>query len=204
MNETPQQRLDHYVGGHLKLVRSLGGEVDGSSAARGIATILEIADRGDPGTVDTRGHRDAADVHESKRLQGPEALADKFGGEFSYGDERVEPLISSPKAAPVVPNGVEGEKHWALIARLAILMAPIPGYRLKPGEDIGNKFQHPRFATMLERTTAHAQLNDDRSIGSGIYKGLPLADRRRRYYRRLEDICDQSNAVIGFGWFVKH
>lgn len=202
MNESPQKRLDHYVGGHIDLVRKLGGEVDGSAAAQGIARILEIADREMPGTIDRAGERDPQDVLESKRLQGPEALAEQAGGEFFYHDDGIEPVVSAPKAPPPIPKGYEGEKHMAMMKRLKVLMSRIPGViasPLKPDAE----FQYPRFARLLERTTSNAQLNSPRSMGSGIYKGMALPERQRRYYRRLEQICDQSNAVVaGSGWWI--
>lgn len=198
--ESPQERVDYYVGQQVDMAHRLGADIDAEEARRGTARLLEVADAEAraPLVKDNDG-KQRADVLAEKRLNTGEVLAEKAGGEFFFNAEPDPEPVARAKAPP--PGG-DGEKHMALMVRIAMLMAEIPGYRLKPGENVANRYQYPRFAMWLKATTDHAMLNDPKSVGAGIYAGLSLPDRHRLYLRRLEQICDQSNPVLGRGWWV--
>ena len=204
MNTTPQERVDFIVGLQADARRSAGAEVNEDEIRRSTARLLDIADaeirRGDNARKDDDG-KTGAEVLAKKREQSAAAIAEKAGGEFFYGNEREETVRPIVRKVGAMPAGLEA-KGAALLMRIAMLKATIPGYRLKPGEDIANQYQYPRFAMMLMRTTDNAMLSDPNGRGAGEYTGLSLADRHRRYLWRLEQICDQSNAAVGRGWWV--
>lgn len=170
---------------------------------RGTAAILGMADAE---TARARplpkGKKDQAAVLESKRKQGPEAMAEASGTEFYYRDEREESLVTPVSVTKPTLRGIDGERHVALLRRVALLMASIPGYKIKPGESLYACKQFPRFAQLLDMNTRHAALTDPKSHGLGKYAEMPIGDRQRRYYSELERICTLSNPVVGRGWWV--
>jgi len=203
--ESPQERVDYYVERQLEQVRSSGAGVDAEQVRRQTVALLQYADVSarDVPTRSRRPEKDPSEVLEAKRKLGPEAQAEASGTEYFYRDERVEPLISKPKAKVLPPSGLEGEKHFALLKRIRLLMKRIPNYRLKPGESLYAGHVYPRFAQLLDMNTRYAALLDSNSHGLGKYAEMPVGDRQRKYYRELERICDWSDAVVGYGWWVK-
>ncbi len=202
-DESPQQRVDYYVERQVQQRRNAGAEVNAEQIRRETVSLLQLADvsaRDVP--VRRRAGRTPDEVAEDKRRTSPEAQAEASGTEFFYRDEAVEPLVSKPKSAPRPPNGLEGEKHFALIGRIRLLMKRVPGYRLKPGESLYAGHVYPRFAQLLDMHTRYAALTDPQSHGLGQYAEMPIGDRQRKYYRELERICDASNVVVGKGWWV--
>lgn len=203
-DETPQERVDYYVGRQAAQLREIGASVNVEEIRRGTAALLGLADiesnRGAP-TKSVRPGKEADDVLAAKRRTSGEGLAAASGTEFYYKDERVEKLIEKPAPSAQVPRGFEGEKHFALLRRITLLMKRIPGYRLKPGESLYAGCIFPRFAQLLDMNTRHAALTDPKSHGLGKYAELKIEDRQRRYYRELERICDLSNTAVGTGWW---
>ena len=195
--------MDYYTGCQVRALHEAGAEANPEAIRETTGKLLEIAGREASAPLRQDGDgKTSAEVLAKKRESTGAGVAAKLGGEFFYGDCGEEEL-GKPKIvkAREIPRGVDGEKFKKMMERLKILGATIPGYRLKPGEDLRNQFQFPRFAMWLKSTTDHAMLNDPKSVGAGIYAGLPIGDRHRLYLRRLEQICDQSNSVVGRGWW---
>lgn len=204
--ESPQARVDYYVDRQLQQNRENGVSVSAEQVRKETVALLQFADVSarDVPVRSRRPEKDPRDVVEAKRKLGPQAQAEASGTEFFYRDEAVEPLITKPKRTPLPPNGVEGEKHFALLKRIRLLMKRIPNYRLKPGESLYAGHVYPRFAQLLDMHTRYASLDDPQSHGLGGYSEMPIGDRQRRYYRELERICDLSNTVVGYGWWIKY
>ena len=208
-DESPQQRVDYYVDRQVASRRAAGDETSAEDLRRATVRIMEMADAERANTArhpikSRRPEKPASEVLEAKRQAGPHAMAEASGTTFFYRDEAVEPLIAKPVAKPALAplKGGDLEQHIALIKRLQLLMATIPGYRLKPGESLYANKVHPRFAQLLDQNTRNAALTDPNSHGLGDYEGLSLEDRGRRYYRMLEVICTASDPVIGRGWWI--
>lgn len=204
MTDTPQQRVDYYVGSHIRHAERIGVKADEAEIRSGTARLLEAADaeiRNRAGTTKDRDGKTNREALDAKRAVSAEALAEQAGVEFFYRDEREESLITKPTTTEI-PRGLDGEKHIALIARVGILMRRVPNYRLKPGEGIYAAFVYPWYAQALTEHTKNAALTDARSHGVGHYAGRPIADRQRMYYAQLERICNKSDAVLGRGWWI--
>jgi hypothetical protein len=202
-NESPQERVDYYVERQAMQRREAGQEVDVEALRRGTAALLNAAENEKAPTVSRRAEKPRHEVLEAKRQQSGEALAQKSGTEFFYRDERREKLIERPAPSAKPPSGLDGEKHFALLRRIKILMAKVPGHVRKEGESLFASFQYPRFAQLLEMHRHNAALDNPGPVGSGQYFGLSRDDRQRKFYNSLERICDLSNAVIRPPWWCK-
>lgn len=121
-----------------------------------------------------------------------EMLARQVGGEFfarSYAE------TATPRSQRL--TGVDAERVIAMQRRIALLSKRGPG-RLKSNQTIEQgPWEYPEFARQVALTTVCF------NAGLGGYKDLKPLDKRRRFFRALEDICNRSDAVIGFGWWVK-
>ena len=123
-----------------------------------------------------------------------EALANEMGGKFFA---RTVPELEH--AAPALPalRGVDAERNLAMQRRIKLLTAKGDG-RLLSGKSIHHgAWEYPAFAREIALTTLCYQMK------LGHYKELSADDRRRRYIRAMTDIADRSNAVVGYGWWVR-
>lgn len=190
-------RRDFFVESTVRAAKLEGREVDaeqvGREAARDLALLDKAVASGEinlnpdkPKKPDPVPKSDAA--AKAARERGQSFIARPEGA-----DDRRLPAIS----------GVEALKLLAMDRRLRILCKPVPGYRFKCDKDglldepIGNGCEYPLFANLVFMHTAGF------SRGLMSYKGLNYEDRKRKYNRAIEDICDRSDAAVGYAWWVK-
>lgn len=195
----PHERRDWLVGGAVRAAKAHGQEIDVDAVARQAGRDLEVVDRarasGDIGTGASR-KRKVVSPEEKPKKSNASKLDDLARSKQSRIYER--PLDATPEpASKVIPvRGLEAERLIAMHARVALICKPVPGYKLKSSEPLGNQCQYPALANpILMHTACMAR-------GLGRYKGLSLDERQRKYNTEIERICDLSNAVIGVGWWV--
>ncbi len=190
---------------HLK---SLGVEVRSADLEREVASDLQLLDRaraeGALGGGKKRKKEQRRNYTTDPAVARPElhaeALARKAGGEFfarptSGGNHRAH--ASFLKKALRGLNGVDAERLVAMEKRISLLSERGPG-RLKADQTMEQgPWLYPSFVMRIVTTTIAF------SQKLGGYRGLTYVDRRRRFFRALEDLCNQSNAAVGFGWWVK-
>lgn len=129
-----------------------------------------------------------------------EALARKTGGQFYASpvntNETHRQHSDFLKRALKGVSGVDAERLVAMEKRIAMLSERGPG-RIKADQSYEQgPWLYPSFVRMIVLTT----LAFSQKLGG--YHGLRYPDRRRRFFRQLEDICNKSNAVLGVGWWV--
>lgn len=105
------------------------------------------------------------------------------------------PAADAPRALPPL-RGVDAQRTHAMAARLR-LIGLRTDERIRAGADMESGFQYARLA----KAAADAVFNY--GARRGPYAGKSDHDRNRILIRQLEDVCDQSNPVIGFGWWLK-
>lgn len=119
------------------------------------------------------------------------AQAAKIGAEV-----RVRHLPAADPAKVQAPlRGVLAQKTYAMAARLRLL-GQRNGRRVMRGEDMEHGFE----IGALARAAAEETFNHNAQ--RGIYAGHNATDRDRILFRRMEDICDRSNAFFP-PWWVK-
>ena len=191
------KRRDWFVDSTVRAATADGTTVNAEAVARAAAHDLSVLDRAvSLGEIDLNppkrtGPRKPVDYDPVK------AKAAQHGQTLTTGSEGAEdnPLV--------IPTGTEALRLFAMDRRIRILCKPVPGYRYKTDaqgqvdEPLGNACEYPAFANLL---FMHS-MGFARGIMS--YKGLNYEDRKRKYNRAVQDICDRSDAVVGFPWWVK-
>jgi hypothetical protein len=123
-----------------------------------------------------------------------EALANQTGTKFFA---RAVPELETAAPALTALRGVDAERNLALSKRIKLLTSKGDG-RLLAGKALHQgQWEFPAFAREIALTTLCFQMR------LGSYKELSADDRRRRYIAAMTDIADRSNAVVGYGWWVK-
>jgi len=119
------------------------------------------------------------------------AQAAKIGAEV-----RVRHLPAADPVKVQAPlRGILAQKTYAMAARLR-LIGQRNGHRVMRGEDMEHGFE----IGALARAAAEETFNHNAQ--RGIYAGHNATDRDRILFRRMEDICDRSNAFFP-PWWVK-
>jgi hypothetical protein len=202
IDESPREKLDWFVDGAIKSVRSIGAEPNVENITRDTAAALSEMDRaiaaGD--IVHTKDAKPT--TPKPKEQYQAEALAAAAGGEFRT---RELPAADAVKPLPVL-TGVDLARHVALMKRVKALCARSTKRRLQYGRDgiMDADFEYPAFAREIVEETM-AMNTGTFSPGAKVSYGLlSKADRDRVYFAVLERICDRSSAVIGCGWWIKH
>lgn len=190
------ERRDWFVDLAARKARAVGAPVSTEVLQRQAAEDLRLVDRakaeGGLRAAKTARKMSPQDVIAHKQSLKAEAQAAKLGASVR---RRALPKIDRQrKLAPL--RGVEAQKTFAMAARLR-LIGTRSGLRLRTGQDMEHGFAYAALArAAAEETTNH-------DARRGPYMGASATDRDRILYRRLEDICDRSNAVVGFSWWVK-
>ena len=104
------------------------------------------------------------------------------------------PAVDKPRKLPPL-RGLDAQRTYAMAARLR-LIGQRSGNRIRAGADLEHGFVFARLA----KDAADVVMNH--GARRGIYAGKSATDCDRILYRQMEDICDRSNAVVGFGWWV--
>lgn len=192
---TPLERRDWFVGVGARKAQALGIGISTDHLQRQWAADLTLVDNlrasGELRHSYVKKKMTAAEVLAEKRALKAEAQAAKIGGRIRH---RALPAKDKPKRGFVL-TGVEAQKLHAIVARIHLV-----GQRartIRAGEDLEHGFQYGSLA----RRFAEAQTNHDAKRGE--YAGKSDWDRWRIYFATLQKICDDSNAVCGFGWWVK-
>lgn len=202
MTMDPAERRNVHFVARAEARKARGAEVRPEQLKREVAEDLRLLDRmRSEGAIKQPSRRQrkkfAPKLTDRPLAARPElhaeALARKSGSEFfarAVKDEK-------PRATPAERlRGVDLERLIAMQKRVSLLLERGAG-RLASNQTMDKApFLYPKFATEIGMTTIAF------NAGLGSYKGLGLRDRRRRYYRALEDICNRSNAVIGVGWWT--
>lgn len=190
-------RRDRHVARWAESLRQRGVPFSSEALQRSIAEDLRVAERAKAeGLIGRKKKTKKAkragvarpDLH-------AEALAQKIGGEFFT---RSIPTVQTAPVADVSKlRGVEAERHYAMQRRIKHLSQRGQG-RIKADQTLEQgPWLYPTFAREIALTTI--------AYGAclGGYKDLNAEDRRRRFLRALEDICNRSDAAVGVGWWVK-
>lgn len=193
------KRRDWFVNNTVRAATVGGYTVDAEAVARAAAHDLSVLDRAvDLGEIAKPGTAPA---------KKPQRKPVDYDAARAVAQQRGQQLRTGPMGAEdrplVMPTGTEALRLFAMDRRIRILCKPVPGYRYKTDaqgqvdEPLGNACEYPAFANLL---FMHS-MGFARGIMS--YKGLNYEDRKRKYNRAVQDICDRSDAVVGFPWWVK-
>lgn len=190
------ERRDWFVGLAARKMQAAGVSVPTEALQRQAAEDLRLVDRAKAEGA-LRARKDAkkltpAEVIAQKQSLKAEAQAEKIGAHV-----RRRQLPVKDKQRRLAPlRGIEAQKTYAMAARLR-LIGTRSGLRLRTGTDMEHGFEYAALArAAAEETTNH-------DARRGPYMGVSATDRDRILYRRLEDICDRSNAVVGVNWWVR-
>lgn len=192
------KRRDWFVGQAAKSAKDAGREVDAEVIARQAARDLDVLDRA-VATGAIASKKEEKSAEEKSALRAEARQRSSIDNKAAELNAKLWEKAVANEPAPILkpPTGVEMERLIAMDKRIRILCKPIPGYRLKRGEPLGNACEYPRFANLL--------FNHSTGFARGIfsYKGLNYEDRQRKYLVEVEKICNQSDAVIGFNWWAR-
>ncbi len=192
----PLGRRDWFVEAQARRFRSLGLAVPADAIQRSVAEDLRLTDRAKAeGALTVKST--------PKRMTVGEAVAEKRSRKADVqaaavnGTVRTRQLPAVEKAKRLAPlTGLELQRTYAMATRLR-LIGQRSGTRLRTGQDMEHGFQYARLArAAAEETTNH-------DARRGPYLGVCASDRDRILYRRLQDVCDKSDAIVGFAWWVK-
>jgi hypothetical protein len=188
------ERRDWFVNAAARKARAMGETVSTEVMQRVIAADLTLLDNARAAgaireTTDTK-KKNPADVLARKQSVKAEAQARAVNGRVR---RRALPAVDK-KRKGIVLTGVEAQKLHALANRIRLI--GMRARTIKSGEDMEHAFQCPALA----RRVSEAQTNHDAKRGE--YAGKSERDRFRIYFAQLQKICDDSNAVFRFGWWV--
>lgn len=192
-------RLAWHAGLTASRLKAQGVEFSYDQLLRRTAEELRLTDRAKAeGAIRrvtrTRAERDEA--RRTRRAARPElqahAQARKVGGQFWARE--AAPQAAAPALA--MPTGLDAERLIALMARVKLLCSRGPGEQRRNGTIGDGPWLYPKFAPRL----AVVMMFYARALGG--YRELSYLDRQRRFLRAIEDICDESNAAVGVGWWV--
>lgn len=193
----PLARRDWFVDNAVRAAKSVGANVDAEAISRQAAKDLQLLD-----AATATGDVNAKTTPKAEKKPAPKGDAAKKKAR-EVGQKTWERTQFAEDQPLESLKGSDAIKHMAKDARIRILCKPVPGYRFKCDargmidEPLGNACAYPRFANLLFMHSA--------GFARGImsYKGLSYVDRMRKYNRAVEDILDQSDAAVGFAWWVK-
>jgi len=192
----PLERRDWFVDAAARRLQSAGVPVPVDALRRQTAEDLRLVDQataaGDLRRVKASRKLTPAEVIALKESKKADALARAEGASLR---RRQLPTADKPKRLRPL-KGVDAQRTFAMAARLR-LIGTRSGLRLRAGTDMEHGFEYARLAReAAEETTNH-------DARRGPYMGVSARDRDRILYRRLQDICDRSDSVVGFNWWVK-
>ena len=190
-------RRDRHVARWAETLRSQGVEFSQETLERSIANDLRLVDRAKADGRIGRKRKKAkkARTGVARPDLHAESQAAKIGAEFF--SRSIPTLQTAPVADASKLRGVEAERFFAMQRRIRILSQRGPG-RIRANQTIEQgPWVYPNFAREIALTTIAFE------AGLGGYRELSAEDRRRRFLRALEDICNRSDAVVGVGWWVK-
>jgi hypothetical protein len=194
MSNDSLERRDWFVNAAARKAKALGAQVSTEALQRQMAADLTLLDNARAAgaireKTDTK-KKSPDEILANKRSLKAEAQAKELGGRV----RRRKLPARDTKRRGIVLTGVEAQKLHAIVQRLYLI-----GQRARTvgkGEDMEHAFQCPGLA----RRAAEAQINHDAQRGE--YAGKSERDRFRIYFAELQKICDDSNAVFRFGWWV--
>lgn len=200
MTLDPRQRRDVHFEARAQSLKARGIEVRSEEVKRQVAADLQLVDRvkaENPSMFGRRPRKKAKPKLTTADVARPdlhaEALARKSGGEF-YA-RAVDPNDNETVGRKL--KGLEAEKTMALVRRLNILKRRGPG-RIRGNQTMDQgPYEYPRLATKI------ACLGMSYEMKLGDFRGKTKAEANKILRRFLEDICDESNAVVGVPWWVK-
>ena len=187
-------RRDFFVESTVRAAREGGYEVDAEAVARQAARDLSMVDRARAlGDIDD-GKTKRKPVEQAERPAVSHASA--FAGRMGATTWEAPLVAENMKPLPKL-YGTDALKLLAMDARIRLLMAPVPGYKLKVTRDpttgevtdcepLGNQCQYPAFANRLFMEMACY------SRALGTYAGMSIDDRQRKYVRAVEEVCNRS------------
>lgn len=188
------ERRDWFVNAAARKAAAIGVPVSTEALQRQMAADLTLLDNARAAgalreKTDTK-KKSPEEVLAAKRSVKAEAQATAVNGVL----RRKKLPAADKKRRGIVVTGVEAQKLHAIVRRLHLI-----GQRartVRNGEDMESAFACPALA----RRAAEAQINHDAKRGE--YAGKSERDRFRIYFAELQKICDDSNAVFRFGWWV--
>jgi hypothetical protein len=191
-------RRDRHVANWARSLKAQGVQFTSEDLQKIIAEDLRLVDRAR--AEGKLGNRKGPTKKKKGLRQGvarpdqhAEAIAAKQGQEFFA--RSIPTLETAPRVEKL--TGVDAERDFAMQARVRLLSRRGPG-RIHANQTIEQgPWEYPAFANQIAMATLAY------SAGLGGYRDLKPADRLRRYRRAIEDICNRSDAVVGFGWWVK-
>ena len=200
MSIDPRTRRDLHFEARAQSLKTRGLEVRSDALLREVSEDLRLVDRArSEGLLGARPKRTKRKFVPRFTRQGvarpelhAESLAAKAGGQFFARAVKDAP---SPFPEDHV-RGVDAERRNAMLKRIRLLAERGPG-RIKANQTIEQgPWLYPDFARQVALTcfAFNARL--------GGYRGLRASDRRRRFFRALEDICNRSDSAVGVGWWV--
>ena len=196
-------RRDSIVESTVLAARAEGRTVDAEAVTNEVARNFGVIDRA----------RAAGDLPDAKpRAKKPAQPAPPTDHAATFAGR----MGSTTWQAPLIGDDptqkqLRGNDMLRLIAmreRINLLMAPVPGYKIKITRDprtgvvtdcepIWNACQYPAFANRLAMEFAcYAGCR-------GTYAGMTYADRWRKHMRAVENILDKSDAAVGVNWWVR-
>jgi hypothetical protein len=193
-------RRNLHLAHRAQAIKARGGDVRSDLIMKQVADDLRLVDRAKAeGAIGQRKKRKSKFAPKytapvARPELHAEALARKTGSTFFSR----EVLDSTPRGRSSVERitGVDAERSMAMQRRLALLSERGPG-RVKSEQSVEKgPWIYPALAREIIMTT----LAYNASLGG--YRGLNARDRRRRFFRALEDLCTRSNRLVGVGWWV--
>ena len=188
------ERRDWFVNAAARKARALGIPVSTEAMQRQMAADLTLLDNARAAgaifeKTDTK-KKNPEEVLARKQSIKAEAQARAVNGHIRR--KRLPSVDKKRKG--IVLTGVEAQKLQAVCARIRLI--GLRAKTIKSGEDMEHAFQCPALA----RRVSEVQTNHD--LKRGEYAGKSERDRFRIRFAALQQICDDSNAVFRFGWWV--
>jgi hypothetical protein len=172
----------------------LGRPISIEDAQRLAQSDLELVERAEDDLV--RAPSVPAKTARMREEGDAEVLADGIGGRLVRRDG------GSPDAHETLPRTAEGlraavgERAFAMLKRMRQLMAIAPGASASFRDPGSAPWMFRRFALDL------LSIHSDFSFSRRGYRFMSEADKQRKYWRDVEDVCDRSTGVLG-PWWVK-
>lgn len=194
MSLDPRTRRDLHFEARAKSLKALGVEVKAEVLTAQVVKDLQLVDRmradGLIGGGVKRRRKKLSDV--ARPEAHADSLARKAGGSLQV--KAVNSFGTESKGRKL--TGVEAERTMAMVARMNLLKRRAG--RVKANQTIEQgPYEFPKFAAKI------AGLGLGYGMRTGGFRGLSDGDAYNLMRRKLEDICDESNAAVGFNWWVR-
>lgn len=189
------ERRDWFVNAAARKCVAAGVSVPVEALQRQAAADLQLLDQarasGALRDIVKPKTKTSQEVLDHKRSLKAEAQAEKVGGTMRRRKLPVrDPISRGPRL-----SALDRERTAKMTLRLRAIGARAGSIRT--GQDLETGFQYPALArAAAEQVTNHGYQR-------GEYAGKSARDRDRILFRRLQDICDRSDAVFGVPWWVK-